>query len=379
MKSKPFAFLLVGIMMFTICLAGCGQPGEQAGQSETGAEQGDTGEPQEKILQLTDMEGREIIIEGEVERVVAVGSALRLYTYVNGIDRLVGVERAQQLVESGRPYIMANPELAELPLVGEGHPADPDPELLYAVEPDVIIAGDIMDREQIERIEDQIGVPVVMITCGTDVVFDSNMYESLRIIGRLVDREERAEEIIEYMESCREELANLTAAIPEEQKPSVYVGGLSHRGQHGIESTAANSPLLSAINARNVADELDVSGTIMIDKEQILQWDPDVLIIDQNGLSIVQEDYKKNPSFYKALTAVKNDRVYGQLPYVSYYNNIETALADIYYVGKVLYPEQFADIDPVEKADEIYSFFLGQPLYETMAELFGGFKQIELQ
>ena len=42
-----------------------------------------------------------------------------------------------------------------------------------------------------------------MITCGTDVVFDSNMYESLRIIGRLVDREERAEEIIEHMESCR--------------------------------------------------------------------------------------------------------------------------------------------------------------------------------
>ena len=56
---------------------------------------------------------------------------------------------------------MANPELAELPLVGEGHPADPDPELLYAVEPDVIIAGDIMDREQIERIEDQIGVPLL--------------------------------------------------------------------------------------------------------------------------------------------------------------------------------------------------------------------------
>ena len=56
-----------------------------------------------------------------------------------------------------------------------------------------------------------------------------------------------------------------------------------------------------------------------------------------------------------------------------YYNNIETALADIYYVGKVLYPEQFADIDPVEKADEIYSFSWDSPFTRNNGRAFWWF------
>ncbi len=46
--------------------------------------------------------------------------------------------------------------------------------------------------------------------------------------------------------------------------------------------------------------------------------------------------------------------------------NYETILADAYYIGKVLYPEQFADIDPAVKADEIYRFVVGVPVYEQM-------------
>ena len=46
--------------------------------------------------------------------------------------------------------------------------------------------------------------------------------------------------------------------------------------------------------------------------------------------------------------------------------NHETSLANAYYVGKVLYPEQFADIDPAEKADEIYEFVVGVPVYDQL-------------
>nr|WP_054935512.1 MULTISPECIES: hypothetical protein [Moorella] len=38
-------------------------------------------------------------------------------------------------------------------------------------------------------------------------------------------------------------------------------------------------------------------------------------------------------------------------------------VADAYYAGKVIFPEKFNDIDPARKADEIYQFLLGQPLY----------------
>jgi len=37
--------------------------------------------------------------------------------------------------------------------------------------------------------------------------------------------------------------------------------------------------------------------------------------------------------------------------------------ADAYFVGKTLYPDRFADIDPAKKADEIYTFFVGKPVF----------------
>ncbi len=46
--------------------------------------------------------------------------------------------------------------------------------------------------------------------------------------------------------------------------------------------------------------------------------------------------------------------------------NFETTLANAYYIGKILYPEAFSDIDPAAKADEIYTFVDGSPVYEKL-------------
>ena len=48
--------------------------------------------------------------------------------------------------------------------------------------------------------------------------------------------------------------------------------------------------------------------------------------------------------------------------------NYETTLANSYFIGKILYPEQFEDIDPVKKADEIYSFVVGEPVFDLLKE-----------
>jgi len=58
--------------------------------------------------------------------------------------------------------------------------------------------------------------------------------------------------------------------------------------------------------------------------------------------------------------------VYGVLPYNYYNTNYETVLADAYFIGKVLYPDQFSDIDPQEKADEIYTQFVGKPVFKAI-------------
>ena len=59
-----------------------------------------------------------------------------------------------------------------------------------------------------------------------------------------------------------------TKDIPEEEKQSVYVGGVSFKGAHGFEGTEANYAPFSAIYAKNLANETDQTGAFNIDLEK---------------------------------------------------------------------------------------------------------------
>ena len=107
---------------------------------------------------------------------------------------------------------------------------------------------------------------------------------------------------------------------------------------------------------------------MFMDKEMLLKLNPDIIFIDCGGLLLVAEDYHKKPEYYRALRAFANRRVYTLLPFNWYATNIGTALADAYAIGKVLYPQRFKDIDPEKKADEIYTFLVGRPVYGEMKQ-----------
>lgn len=96
-----------------------------------------------------------------------------------------------------------------------------------------------------------------------------------------------------------------------------------------------------------------------------------MIFLDGGGLSLILEDYHKKPTFYQAIRAFKTRRIYTLLPFNSYTTNIETALAGAFAIGKILYPDRFVDINPEKKVDEIYTFFVGSPVYETMKSTYG--------
>ncbi|MBN2007018.1 MAG: iron ABC transporter substrate-binding protein, partial [Anaerolineae bacterium] len=311
--------------------------------------------------------------------------ALRLYVYAGNLDYVVGVEQIEANNPTGRPYLLANPGLASLPVIGQGDPNNaPDPERILTVTPDVIFSTYATEASVSDELQAKIGIPVVAISYGHTGFGATNLFaqgvpDSLKLIGEVIGDSAKAQAAIDFLNQALEDLGQRTAGIPEAGKPSVYVGALGARGAHGIESTQGNYSLLNAIHAKNVVDETGESGSLMIDKEKLLAWDPDYLFIDQGGLAAVLEDYQKNPTFYESLSAVQNGQVYAQLPYNYYNTNIDTALADAYYLGKILTPAAFADVDPVQKADEIYKALLGQPVYAQMTEAFGGFKPLRLR
>ena len=354
-----------------IVLSGCGQSGVST--------QGTLAKSK-----VTDIVGREVNVPVLANRIVAIGpGALRLVCYDQAAEKVVGVENVEtQWPEAIRPYILAYPQLKNLPVIGQGGPEYvPNMEKLVEVKPDVIFVSSVLvNGSQADELQSKTGIPVVVLSYSHGRVgyFDDDLYRSLQLIGQITGNEQRANNVIAFLKNCRQDLDRRTKDIPANKKPTVYAGALSMKGTYGIESTQAQYPPFVAINAKNLADETGTTGSVMIDKEKLLVWNPDIIFIDELGLNLVREDYKNNPQFYQSLRAFKNGRIYVQIPYNFYATNIGTALADAYYAGKVIYPAQFSDVDPSQKANEIYQFLLGKPLYQQIANGDGGFKKLNL-
>ena len=328
-------------------------------------------------VEVTDMAGRQVAVPLDPERIVCIGpGTLRLIVYLQAESKVAGVEDMEKMNPGGRPYWLAHPELADLPRCGPGGPASinkkPDMEAVLAVKPQVLFIT-YMDGPLADKVQQTLGIPVVVLSYGAFAAFDETVYDALRLAGRILNRDQRAADVVAFIESLRQDLGARTRDIAPGARPSVYVGGLGYRGAFGIESTDKRYSPFDWLGADNVVERVHTSidSHVFMDKEQLLKLNPDVIFIDGGGLALVQEDFRKKPEVYKALKAFVDDRVYALLPFNWYTTNIDTALADAYAIGKIIYPKQFADVDSEDKTGEIYTFLVSKPVYPAMKEDYG--------
>lgn len=129
----------------------------------------------------------------------------------------------------------------------------------------------------------------------TDKVFDDEIYNALNLVGDVLGKQERSQEVVDYMKSVAEELKSRTENIPKDKIPTAYCGAVSFKGAHGIEGTEAGYPPFSALGITNVADETGKKGAFDVDLEQILKWNSDYLFLDAGNLKLVNDDYAVRP------------------------------------------------------------------------------------
>jgi iron complex transport system substrate-binding protein len=368
--------IIATILAVLLVSAGCTAPSTPQNSAQVSTQtplQADTGK-----ITVIDMANRTVDVKKDPQRIIGVGAgALRMICYLQAADRVVGVDDREQLkyntsgfgMPSGidKPYNLANPDLSAKPFIGG---KTGDPELIAAQNPDIVFYTFTTGKDA-QALQEKSGRPVVALTTGDLGKNKDVFYQSLRLMAKILGKEQRAESITSYIDGTIKDLKDRTKDIPADKRPRVYVGGIAYNGAHGFLSTdPAYAPLLM-VNGNNVAGSASSGGQMMIDKEKLLDWKPDVIFVDEASYALVKEDLKD--PVYQSLPAVKNGRVYGVMPYNWYANNYDTVLADAYYVGKTLYPEQFADVDPAQKADEIYTMLDGKPVYSDMKTLFGGF------
>ena len=362
--KKRISFLLVLAMVLTMAACGNTANAPTTEASSAAAETLGLTEAAPESRVIADAAGRTVEIPAEVNQVVCVGvGALRYTCYVGGADRVIGVEDYETKPGMSRLYNYVNfDKFKDLPVIGTN--GEPFVEEIVGMDPQVIVMSSYA-KQDADELSEKTGIPVVVVP-GSDTTLDDKAYETIRILGELYGLEDRAETLTAYLRGVQKDLDDRTASIPVESKPACYVGGVSFKGQHGFEGTEAYYGPFELIHAKNLANTTDQTGAFNIDVEQVLAWDPDVIFLDFNGMSLIKEDYEAHPDFYNALTAVQEGKVYSQISFRSSASNLETALADAYYAACIMFPKAFSDIDPVEKAGEIFEALLGTNPYEEL-------------
>ena len=361
---RRFSAILLTLLTL-LSLTACGSAAEGADDAQASTQS----EPAATRV-VVDSYGREVEIPGEVKTIVCTGSgALRMISYLQCTDMLIGVEDTDKAYETStlRDYAHVYYEtFRDLPAIGKGGGTSNTAyiEELITLQPDVILSG--YTQEALEDLQSATGIPCVSIRAQSINFIDESFYTAMRVAADVLGAQDRCEEVLSYIGSCKDDLAARTADIPEDAKPTCYTGAVTFSGAHGFTGTYSNFGPFMAIGARNVADQEGQDGYYDADPEKIVAWDPDYIFLDPGNMNLVNDEYASNPGYYDALRAVQEGNVYSCISFNNYSTNVGYAIADAYYAGTVLFPEAFADVDIAAKTDEILEFLLGNAYYDEM-------------
>ncbi|PYG84341.1 iron complex transport system substrate-binding protein [Ruminiclostridium sufflavum DSM 19573] len=374
--KKILSILLALVMLVSFCA--CGQsvtePQKTTEQvTSTPEVTSNTPENTEPIV-ITDALGRRVELPAVANKIIALSNVPRMVVYLGLADRVVGYSGSDPAsITPLTAYSYAVRDLwADVPIVGTdaGGNTDYYPEEIIAAKPDVIICS--YTEDVVKNLETQTGIPVVSVAMGN--LFEEDYNQSLLTIAQICGVEDRAEEIIAYIDACLADLDKRTASIADSDKPAALSAAATFKGAHGIEGVRIKDQVFTAVNAVNVAVQDtpgDNSTAVEVDKEQILAWNADYIFCDYGGVQLVKQDAKASPDFYAQLKAYNDGHIYQYPSSTSYYSNLEIPLANCYFVGSILYPEQFADVDLNTKANEIFKFFLGVDDFMSVLNEYG--------
>ena len=306
-KHRQLLALLICLVMSVSLLTGCSETKAATEEPTQSAEQDATQETAE-TREITDMAGRKVTVPTaeNIESVFSAGPVAAIFLYMVAPDKLLGWNYELNDVEKS----IILDKYQDLPNFGMGDAVNY--EAVIAANPTIAInSGKINDTmvSDCDALSESLGIPVVAVDNELN-----NSAEAFRFMGELLGVEDHAEELAQYAEQVFTDI-NALSDIPEEKKVSVYFGN----GEDSLETAPRGSQhaqILDAINAVNVADlELGDGSRVQISAEQLLAWDPDVIVVngepkaDKSGNSAA-EDILSNPD-YASLKAVQDQKVYG--------------------------------------------------------------------
>ena len=374
-RKKGILKICTMLLAGTLLLTGCSI------NSTTGNNNAET---ESDTITITDSVGREVTLEKNIDRIVLIRSR-----DIFEIEVLLGDEMPDKIVgwsddlqtndaDTYKKVIETFPEMESIPSIGNNANDTISTEAVLALEPDLVLMNASMAQGNFDYVEklEEANLPIVYLDSVSNPL--SSPQESLAILGEILGKQDKANEVIEYMNEQVDAVISRLDSI-EENSVSTYIE-IGNGGPSKIANTFGSSPekpdkftswgvILDALKVNNIAK--GVSSSSPLSSEYILEQDPDVIVITGQGWEksgTMQMGYYADAdtsqeilkSFttrtgWSTLSAVKNNEVYslyhGFPPHVF-------AFAGIQGLAKAFYPDTFEDLNPSENLKEFYEKFM---------------------
>jgi len=309
-------------------------------------------EPKADTITVTDMSGREVELPADTKN-ITVASTYGVVTPF--LATLQISDRVLATNFKNKSFY----RLAEDPIISAGSIGNTnnlDTEALAATAPDLYICK-ISDQDKID-VATTLGIPAITFTAE----IPEEVLAGYELLGKALGCEERANEIIAYLNSELEEIDKLAATIPEENKKTALCMGSSF-------SRVAGEDMLQTLMLQRIGAKTLVDGIVGEEErywadcgvEKVFELNPDFLFVTSSAVLEFKMDDFYTDSSWSAMTAVKNKNIY-QIPAKidSWDMPGPGFILAMYYMMHSIYPDVCSSELLQEKIDNYYTFLYGR-------------------
>lgn len=212
----------------------------------------------------------------------------------------------------------------------------PDVEKLAEMAPDVVLVSGLSmwdGSEPFKPLQDM-GITFVVIPTAATI---EDIYKDITFIGSIVGKSDEAEKINADLKAKLDEIAEKAAAIPEDQRKTVYFEIASAPNFYSTGANTYMDEMISLVGGKNVL--ADQEGWISMSAENIAAADPDVIFTNANYIPDAVGDILAQDG-WSEVKAIANKDVY-------YIDNMSSSLPNeniilaLEQMGQALYPDVF--------------------------------------
>jgi iron complex transport system substrate-binding protein len=261
---------IVAVLAFVLCLVG------QAWSRE-----------------IVDMVGRSVAIPDRVARVVTLGPVPVLNGFLFALGKQDTLVNGLPLELSRKFQYVFAPELAGKPIV-QGAEKGLAVEDIVGLRPDLILTMDLATARKLG----EVGLPVVYLrwTAPDDVK------ALMALLGDILGKSKEASDYAAYFDETMKRVSSLVDPVASSRRPRVLYVNLRRLTQpHRIADW-----WIGKAGGRSLTDDGREQESVTFSLEQMLSWDPEVMIVADRGEAKMAYDEPR----FQNISAVRNRRVY---------------------------------------------------------------------